>query len=304
MAHNYNLDPMALSSIHQTNRNHVTTTDLYKPINTLRVVAALADYGWLPVASNQSKVRKGNEFREGYQKHAIKLENNTYRDVLKGLAMPQMLLRHSHDGTSSLQMLAALKIFLCSNGVISFSDALDIVRVLHKGFTEEKLEYAIKEFTRRVPLLTNEVGQMIATPIDRQESMLLAQSAIELRFEPLLGVDGNTIPLTGSYKSLHSLEGIVDIAYPITPAQLLTKRRGADTTNNLWGAFNVIQENIIERPVAKATSLNPLTGRTRKTRIRPVIGIDANTKLNQGLWAMAAKFAALKNGTANQPQLM
>lgn len=291
--HNTNLNPLALSSINAEHRNLHTTTDQYKHISTKRVLDIVADFGWFPVASNQAKVRKGNEFKEGFQKHAVKLENNFYRDALEGLAKPQMLLRHSHDGSSSFQFLLALYVFLCSNGAISYDDVVEQIRVLHRGFTEEKLEAAIAAFVQRIPLLTNQVVAFKNTLVDRQEQLLLAQSAIELRFNPITDAYGVPIKQPDT-----ALKGIAENLYPVAPTQILNVRRSGDTTQNLWGVFNVIQENIVERPIAKASSVNLQTGRVRRTRMRPVAGIDANTKLNQGLWAMASKFAALKNGIA------
>ena len=296
MAHNETLDPLALSSINANHRNFATTSSKYNHIPTTFMLDIFADHGFHAVASNQAKVRK--PYKEGFQRHTIKLENPLYANLLPGIATPQLLLRNSHDGTGAVDFMAALKIWLCSNGAVSFSEALEKVRVLHRGFTPEKLETAIKDFTSRLPLITNEVHQWLETPLDLQEAVKLAQTAIELKFDPLTDTFGNT--LNNPYPEL---KNITPHLYPVTPQALLVPRRSQDTIKNLWGAYNVIQENIIERPQSRAATINPKTGRRRDIMMRPVKGIDANIKLNQGLWKAAADLNTLKNGFSSNRSL-
>lgn len=271
------MDITSLSSITAESRNHLTTTEKYTHISTVKVLEMLQDYGWHPVTANQAKPRL--KTREGFQRHAVKLENRHYNGLLDNIAAPQMLIKHAHDGTSALQLLTALHVYLCSNGLVRTSGTIDKLRVLHSNFSEEKLLSTLTEFINRLPGVAQQVKTFIDTPVSPEERELLAQTAIEMRFDPI----------TNSH-------GVLTNIYPVRPAQILQRRRSGDSLENLWGTFNVIQENILERPVARAVGYSETSGRIRHTKIRPVKAIDANTKLNQALWAMTEKFANLKRG--------
>lgn len=270
--HNSNLDPMDLSSIQAFQRNVDTTTENYKFINTRAVLEQLADSGWQPVAANQAKVRDIS--KEGFQKHFVKLENPALNELLPTIGKPQMLLRHAHDGTSSLNLLSAFKIFVCSNGAVSHSGDIGDVRVLHRGFTEEKLQLAIGEFVKRIPLMVTQVEEWQGIKLDGEEQRLLAQQAIELRFDPLTNSFGE--PTT---------------SYPVIPEQVLRSRRYGEQSTTLWNAFNNLQENLIEKGGVRTRSING-----RRNSVRAVKGVDSNIKLNKAFWALSAHMANIKMG--------
>ena len=273
--HNSNIDPMDLSSIQAFQRNVDTTTENYKFINTRAVLEQLADSGWQPIAANQAKVRDIS--KEGFQKHFVKLENPALNALLPTVGKPQMLLRHAHDGTSALNLLTAFKIFVCSNGAVSHSGDIGDVRVLHRGFTEEKLQTAIGEFVQRIPLMVTQVEQWQGISLTQQEQYLLAQQAIELRFDPI----------TNSY-------GEPTANYPVRPDQVLRSRRYGEKADTLWNAFNNLQENLIE----KGGLTGARNANNRRIPIRAVKGIDSNIKLNKAFWALSAHMAELKTGSA------
>ncbi len=276
-------------TIFTPNRNPITTTENYVHIPTVLVLEALQDNGWQPTKASQSNTNQAH--REGFQKHAVVLMNERYKDLIGEVGQPRMTLKHAHDGTSALHLLLSLWIKVCMNGLHAFQD-VSTARVLHRGFTIEKLLAAIAKFNDNLPYLARDVSTFRHITLSPTERLLLAQSAIELRYDPIVDAFGEPMRADGPAAE------VADFKYPVTPQQMLTRRRVEDNTTNLWGTFNVIQENIIERPQVKAVSYNPKKNRFTERTVRPVGAIEANTKLNQGLWALAAKMAELKTGNA------
>jgi hypothetical protein len=273
MVHNPHINPLELSSINAFQRNVETTTPHYNFINTRAVLEQLADNGWEPVAANQAKVKDIS--KEGFQKHFVKLENPSLNALLPTVGKPQMLLRHAHDGTSALNLLSAFKIFVCSNGAVSHSGDIGDVRVLHRGFNEEKLQSAIDTFVKRIPIMVTQVEEWQSVQLSQQEQYLLAQQAIELRFDPITNSFGETTS-----------------QYPVRPEQVLQSRRFGERPTNLWTAFNNLQENLIE----KGGLIGARNANNRRIPIRAVRGIDSNIKLNKAFWALSAHMADLKLG--------
>lgn len=270
MQDNYDVDVSALRSVNAVQRNHLTTSEAYRFIDTNLVLEQLADSGWRPTAANESKTRKPE--RAGFQKHAIKLSHPEFSQMLPGIAKPSMLLRHSHDGSSSLQLLTALDVFLCANGIVRSSGDLGEVRILHRGYTENKLRQAVAEFLRRAPEMVTQVKEWHEVELAREEQLALTQAAIELRFDPITNVYGE--PTNN---------------YPVTPQQVFQPRRSAEAAPTLWNTFNVIQENLIDKG-----GIRTRNAQNRRVTTRAVKSVDANTKLNQALWALTAKMADIK----------
>lgn len=296
--HQHQLMPMTLnpekhSAIFADTRNLNTTTDKYDHISTLEVLTICQDHGWIPVAANQSKTRKAT--RQGFQKHAIKLMHPTISNALPNLATPSLLLRHSHDGASSLQLLLSLHVFLCSNGLVRHSGDMGEIRVLHRNYNPTLLEEALKTFISSVHTTVTEVDTFQSITLDTQEQKLLAQSAIEMRFEP-----------TVLDEEEHAKDNSKGIWYPVTPELALTKRRTKDETQTLWGTFSVLQENLVDkgglRTLPNPTNLRNQNlkpwERPRRTRIRAIKSLDANVSLNRHLWALTKRMADLKEGRA------
>ena len=80
---------------------------------------------------------------------------------------------------------------------------------------------------------------------------------------------------------------------PIRPDQIIEPRRREDMDPSLWTTFNVIQENVI-RGGLQGRKRNA-EGRIRRSRSRPINGIDQNVTLNRALWTLAEGMQRLKS---------
>ena len=77
-------------------------------------------------------------------------------------------------------------------------------------------------------------------------------------------------------------------AAPVSEDQVLSLHRREDGEGNLWTTMNVLQENLIRG------GLEGRTAKGKRTRTRPVQGIDQSVALNRGLWVLAEEMRKLK----------
>jgi len=117
-----------------------------------------------------------------------------------------------------------------------------------------------------VPRIQQEVKELKDIELTKNEQQLFAESALQLKYH-----DNSTIQ----------------------PAQLLQPRRYDDQKPDLWTTFNRVQENLIEKG-----GLRGRTATMRRTRTRPIKGIDENVKLNKALWTLAEGMKAIKQNIA------
>jgi len=263
-----------LSSIRAVQRNVDTTSENYRFSDVRKRLEMFNDYGYHAVAANQAKVR--DVTREGFQKFNIKLENPELNMLLPTIGKPQLLYQGSHDGTTAEKFLAALHIFVCSNGAVSSSGEIGDIRLTHVNNDEDAFREALRQFISRIPKMVTSVEAWQNVKLDQHEQLLLAQQAIELRFDAL----------TDSY-------GLPTKNFPVAAHEVLRPRRYGENPTNLWNAYNNLQENLIEKGGVRGNR----NAKGRRIGIRKVGGIDANTKLNQGLWALTEKMAELKGVT-------
>jgi hypothetical protein len=67
-------------------------------------------------------------------------------------------------------------------------------------------------------------------------------------------------------------------------------------SENLWGVFNVVQENTVRGGQKGWVDRKDAQGRvqTRRASVRGVEGIDGNRDLNRALWTLAEEMANIK----------
>jgi hypothetical protein len=246
---------------------HASRSERYGYIPTISVVEALEQEGFSPFMVGQCRTR--DEGQREYTKHMIRFRHANEIARADQNEAEEIILINSHNGTSSYQMLCGTFRFVCMNGMVC-GDVIEDVRIPHKG----DVIGAVKEGASMVldgTDLVREVRQdMKGIGLNRDEQQIFAESALALRY-----------PEADTTKPA-----------PITAEQILRPRRMADTRDDLWSTFNVIQENAIKGGLHGRNASN------RRTTTRAVTGIEQDRKLNQQLWILAERMRALKNGTA------
>lgn len=238
---------------------HESRSDRYTYIPTIQVLDALRKEGFAPFMVCQTRVR--NLEKKDHTKHMIRLR---HANQINGKEANEIILLNSHDGTSSYQMLAGMFRFVCHNGMVC-GDTLGDIRVRHQGDVISDVIEGAYTVLDSFEAAEEQRDGMKALTLNDGEQAAFARAALTLKYD-----NPEQRPA------------------PITEDQLLSARRYEDRSNDLWGTFNRVQENMLKG------GLNGRNRSGRRQRTRAVTGIDQNVKLNRALWVLADEMKRLK----------
>lgn len=268
-----NNDYTKLNSV-MAEHSHDRTSNKYSFVPTFSVINLLEKQGWVVSDARETNAKKTN----GYQKHIIRLRKN--EDLHKILEVdeliPEISLINSHDGGSSFQLSAGLFRCFCSNQCTVSDSALSSHRIMHKGFSQEKILDAVYRIVEDTPKIINRVKDYKNINLSFPEQAIFAQTALEL---------------------LYPNEKIKTINMEQTVPYLLSPKRTQDKEKNLWNTYNVIQEKFTsgDRFLVNNNITNlRFSGRVVK-KTKPIKSIDRDIKLNKSLWSLTERMAELKN---------
>lgn len=245
------IDPTRYATVMATEPS-VLVSSKYSMASTAQVLEVLSGHGWLPVGYNQKKARSPE--RSGKQAHAVLLGNPSLQD---GSTLPRILLKNSHDGTGSLQLLSGLYERICANGLVVGASAAD-VRITHRSISEEKLLMGVSKVVENLAAALRISERMKAINLDYHQQVAFARSVIDMVW------DGQQ--------------------YTMNPQHFLYNHRKEQSIPTLWNTFNTVQERVI-RGGAKQYGPN---GARRSTRA--VASIDRSIDLNRKMWDAAENF--------------
>ncbi len=237
-------------------------SDKYAFVPTYKLLDTFRNAGYYPINAGESKVR--DEENQGYQKHIIQFRSleNLLRPNAKD-EYEDIVLTNSHNRTSSFIVDLAVFRIVCSNMLVVPSKSFVHTSIVHVGFTEQKVKNAIKEVTSYMPKIKEEVAKFKSIYLTSAEEQMLANAAIDIRF------DTNT----------HYIEA----------DELLKVNYEEDKTSTLWSAYNRIQEAMIRGGVKMK---NLVTGKNFTSKA--INGIDATIKFNKELFEIVQNVALLK----------
>jgi hypothetical protein len=239
---------------------HDSTSERYTFVPTIKVIDALRSGGWSPFAAMQGKAR--DKSRVGVQQHIVRLRHpDMIRAGVDGV-IPELVLKNSHDGSTSYQLHAGVFRMVCSNGMIVADTTFEKVSIRHANCNPSDILDASFEVIEDVPAVMESVETMRALPLSTDEQRAFAGVAASLRWE--------------------------DDATPIDPVQLLTTRRREDRQPDLWSTLNVVQENLVR---------GGLRGRNtsgKRQRTRGIDSVTEDTRINKAIWRLADEMRRIK----------
>lgn len=237
---------------------HESRSAKFTYIPTIEVLRGLRREGFEPFMVCQSRSRI--EGKSEFTKHMIRLRR---ADQINGNGgSPESILVNAHDGTATYQMYGGYWESVCSNG-LWVGETISEIRIPHRGDVTGKVIDAAYSVVDTLKLATEQRSAMKALDLSKDEQVVYAKAAAELRWD----------------------EGKA----PVEPQTLLITRRPEDEQNSLWKTFNRVQENVIRG------GLQGRTGDNRRTTTREINGIDQSSKLNRALWTLAEEFRKLKS---------
>lgn len=243
----------------------------YGFIPTIQVVDALREEGWMPVDATQKNVRIAA--KQEFTKHLVRFRR-LGDDIRIGDSVVELLLTNSHDRSSGFILHAGIFRMACANGIVVADSTFQKVSVRHSKHAAGRVVEGSYQVIDEVPLITNEVENMQAVNLSREEQEVFARTALNYITPE---------PKEGAPELLTAESSIV--------SQMLSPRRREDTGTDLWSTYNVVQEKVLRGGIR--TTKRSDKGYRRNTT-REVKSIDRNIKLNKALWEMAVQMKELK----------
>ena len=233
----------------------------YRLVPTIEVVDILAERGYFPVRAHQSNSRIPG--KADFTRHLIRFRHS---GSLQPLAFvqetPELVLTNSHDGTSAYRFMAGIFRLVCENGLIVQSADFGSISVRHAGGADFRSR--IVEATCRVaeesPRTSETIGARKQVDLTTPQRLAFASGAWELKPNP-----------------------------SIKPSHLLIPRRMEDDRPDLWHTLNRVQENLIRG------DLRAVNAGGRRIRTRPIRSVDADIRINRGLWSLAHAMTGRSN---------
>lgn len=250
------------------------TTSKYTYIPTHQIIEGLMGEGWVPVKAQQSVARVLD--RKDFARHMIRFQRPDSAPVVVGDVFPEIILSNAHDGTSAYRMDAGLFRLACSNGMCVSDASFDKISIPHRGDIRGQVIAAAYRVIERMPELTHEVKSFKETEVNDKAARAFAAAALELKYPT----------------EVDEVTGKRTVTSPIEPSQIIQPRRWADRDekNNLWGVFNMVQENLINGGVRGRSSSG------RRTTTRAVKSVTEDLRLNKALWTLATEMRSMLAG--------
>jgi len=242
-----------------TEEPHFEVSDKYHFIPTIDVITKITEYGWHPVSVQEAGVRDLD--KEGYQRHLVRFRH--FDDLLNPSENAvELLLFNSHDRTTAFSISAGIYRFVCANGLVIADSVFDSYKIKHIGDRDNDIATAIERIVNIKPILEQKILSFGSIKLQEAEKRSFAKAAIQLRFEDHLEVD---------------------------PDDLIIPHREEDEKNDLYTVMNVVQENLLKGNIS---GTNKKTG--RRFTSREITSISKDVDVNQGLWNIAERIAAIK----------
>jgi hypothetical protein len=239
----------------------------YVHVPTSLVHEKMVDAGFYPVKVVKQRARPVDHtpeakeealVKEAFMKHLVMYRHPDIYDPAGRGFYGQVGYVGDHAGRCSIQMFAGLLELLCGNGLIAGRVA-EAIRLSHVRLNVMDVIEAALKMMGSIGVISEWRQAMIDTPMRKGAAIAMAEEALLLRWEK-------------------------DKA-PIYPMQLFETRRVGDTDSNLWGVYQLLEENLRlggQKPWAAIDRYNKASDEERKLLPRPrsVTGIKA---LDSGL---------------------
>jgi hypothetical protein len=250
-------------------------SDKFRAIPTIDVIRGLAKEGFYPVSVQEQGTRAANPQRRAWTKHLLRFRrfDDGHTALQVGDTIAEIVLKNANDGTSVYALMAGLFRIACLNGMIANVGDIGELKVRHtlndpnpRAIVDKVIEGSYRIIQHAdIVLEAPRVWPTVFLPSN--ETYALAARAHHLAFADIDGVART----------------------PIKVEQLLTRRRPADSGDDLWTIFNVLQENILKGGLeADTVTHTERWGTVRShTRTQAIGAIDRSTKLNKELFTLA-----------------
>lgn len=271
MSSNFKQQPLTEQQLYKVapsifaEEKHSSRSERFAYYSTIQILRALSTEGFLPYSAYQASAR--TEDKSGFTKHMVKLRHaSQVQSYAVGDEVNEITLINAHDGTSTLQLNQGILRVACLNGLM-VGQSMQEIKVPHRTLTTSDVIEGAYTILSEQELVNQKKEEMKELILDSNEQLVLAQSAMSLRWEP------------EDWRP-----NVKDIIVP---------KRMEDRKSDLWTTFNRIQENLIRGGMEKTVNKPKPEA---KGKVRAVTGIADTVKINRQLWDLAEGMRNLKLG--------
>lgn len=246
-------------------------TDRYGFVNTVELINALADIGYVPTQAMQQNAR-GDEARRairmGHTRHLLRFAQRASLGQYEGL-IPEIVMKNDSMGGGSYVLMIGMFRIVCQNGLITMTRGQE-TRVRHTIYSVREIVQATLNLAQQSLLAADRMHQMESIQLQPAERIQLAQQAIGLRYP-----NADTQP---DY---------------LTAEAVLEPRRRADriVEGSLAGTYNIVQENI-----ERGQTVYPRRWSERSHKTRGINAIEGRVSFNQNLYTFAETIRRIHAG--------
>jgi|LULF01.1.fsa_nt_gb hypothetical protein len=242
-------------------------SDDYKFMSTIDVVNRLQDDGWRAMSVQHTNKRDQSKIAHAKHRVIMAPPGDTTNELVGGTS-PRLVIQNAHDGSSALRFMLGLFRMICSNGMIVTQSMLENMRLIHKNSHKGSLDELLDRFGESWETTGGIIDQWRGITLDDRDAAGFARKAYRLRHP---SIDENDI---GD-----------------NHLQLLKPHRVEDSTHSLWHRFNTVQERLTNG----GYSVSAPGVMNRRRSARALRGASADTRMNRGLWDLAADTALSLN---------
>lgn len=243
-------------------------TEKYTFIPTTQLLKDFEKLGWGVDRASQPKSRK-----DALHAHHRIILRNPALPSFDG-SHPELIMMNSHDRTSAFKFMMGLFEFACLNGLV-IGTTLESIRIRHMGYEFSQLQALTQSAVEGMPEIIKKVNYLKGVALTAEQQKEFAMRAIALRFKEY--VDSRTSEVQFS-----------QISHAIDVPAFLEPVRHQDDNDSVWSVFNRVQERLIKGGFQRIGTVDGIS-----KRVRPVTNIKLDVDVNQRLWELAGKFAAV-----------
>lgn len=244
-------------------------TDRYAQLKTSDFIPVMADYGYFPTQAAQRKTRKNMSAE--HTSHLLAFAKAGDTDGSGGVRS-EVLLYNSHDGSSSVRLLAGAFRFVCTNGIVA-GEGFN-TRLHHTKASMNNFEQLLRSTVENLPRVLELFEKMRSINLDYEQQRELARKAVSLRWDYIDNIYVAE-PKAGIY------------ADRITVTDALEVKRYSDRSNDFFTVWNRIQENVLRGNVFVKKVIGNEQGwydEVKQRKSRPINSVKEHLRVNQALF--------------------
>ncbi len=274
------IDRSTLPESFRTTAQGNTLTRSYTQIPLDPILEELEGIGWQAYAGkgamNMVRGRNARGLASGRStetgKHAVTLRNPemTKAGIQRGDRFVQATLINAHDGSSPLIFMLGILELVCTNGMTSMRSGFSI-RLRHVGLTLDVITSKFLELASNANTMLEQARIMSGIMLSNEQANEFARRAIPLRWALEVENDRHQFVPNESIPS---------------PSLLLQSLYNAQSETTLWNVAQNVERNLLDG------GFNiPGSTKSGQRKVTSVKGLDALTRINAGVDALAWEFS-------------